>query len=389
MSFLRHQRSFRPMGKEQTGSGLGAHSRLSSARMSRSRLFLGGSVSTGARFRFIGCGQNAVQWSCRSSNLQRTANSVLFGCLSRGVHPKTVSYSVVSAEGSTPTYWRQAIKWNKDAASEGIRKRVFCASLADWAEEAPSGLRERLWSMIKSTPNLDWLLLTKRAKNIRKYLPGDWDGGYPNVWLGVSCEDREHGYPRVDILRAVPATKRFISCEPLLEDISTIDLTGIDWVIVGGESGNGNGVREFDVEWARHIRAACTASNVSFFLKQVGTHPIEAEARFAILQSTPDGKNDRHGRFIGNFPADLQVQEVPGKKVPPPPADTVTAPSDVALGDATAQDLGRVLGWLQTYADADCGVLTHLAEAGYASITGMLSVLNDLNRVAPTKEARG
>jgi putative transposase len=87
MSFLRHQRSFRPMGKVQTGSRLGAHSRLSSARMSRSRLFLGGSVSTGARFRFTGCGQNAVQWSCRSSNLQRTANSVLFGCLSQGVHP--------------------------------------------------------------------------------------------------------------------------------------------------------------------------------------------------------------------------------------------------------------------------------------------------------------
>ena len=87
MSFLRHQRSFRPMWQEQTGSRLGAHSRLSSARMSRSRLFLSGSVSTGARFRFIGCAQNAVQWSCRSSNLQRTANSVLFGCLSRRVHP--------------------------------------------------------------------------------------------------------------------------------------------------------------------------------------------------------------------------------------------------------------------------------------------------------------
>jgi hypothetical protein len=86
MSFPRHRRSIHPMWK-QTGSRLDAHSRLSSARMSRGRLFLGGSVSTGARFRFIGCGQNAVQWSCPSSNLQRTANSVLFACLSRGVHP--------------------------------------------------------------------------------------------------------------------------------------------------------------------------------------------------------------------------------------------------------------------------------------------------------------
>ncbi len=93
MSFLRHRRSIHPMGKEQTGSRLGAHSRLSSARMSRSRLFLGGSVSTGARLRFTGCGQNAVQWSCRSSNLQRTANSVLFGCLSRGVHPTTMAFA--------------------------------------------------------------------------------------------------------------------------------------------------------------------------------------------------------------------------------------------------------------------------------------------------------
>jgi hypothetical protein len=73
----RRRRSFPPMGKKQTGSSLGTHSRLSSVRMSRSRLFLRGSVSTGARFRFIGCAQNAVQWSCRSSNLQRTANQCL------------------------------------------------------------------------------------------------------------------------------------------------------------------------------------------------------------------------------------------------------------------------------------------------------------------------
>ncbi len=87
MSFLRHRLSIHPIWKEQTGSRLGAHSRLSSARMSRNRLFLSGSVSTGARFCFTGCAQNAIQWSCRSTNLQRTANSVLFSCLSHGVHP--------------------------------------------------------------------------------------------------------------------------------------------------------------------------------------------------------------------------------------------------------------------------------------------------------------
>lgn len=87
MSFLRHRQSIHPMWKEQSGSRLGAPSRLSSARMSRSRLFFSGSVSTGAHLRFTGCPQDAVQWSCRSTILKRTANSVLFGFLSQGVHP--------------------------------------------------------------------------------------------------------------------------------------------------------------------------------------------------------------------------------------------------------------------------------------------------------------
>lgn len=101
MSFLRHRRSFRPIWQEQTGSRLGAHSRLSSARMSRNRLFLGGSVSTGAHFRFIGCAQNAVQWSCRSSYLKRTVNSVLFACLSRGVHPRLPLTTLITSESVT------------------------------------------------------------------------------------------------------------------------------------------------------------------------------------------------------------------------------------------------------------------------------------------------
>ncbi len=85
MSFLRHQRSIHPMWEEQAGSRLGAHSRRSSVRMSRSRLFLGGVVSTSARLRFTSQPQNALQWSCRSSNFEGTTNSVLFACLSQGV----------------------------------------------------------------------------------------------------------------------------------------------------------------------------------------------------------------------------------------------------------------------------------------------------------------
>jgi len=113
MSFLRHRRSIHPMGKEQAGSRLDAYPRLSSARMSRSPLFLGGPVSTGALLCFTGCAQNAVQRSCRSSNLQRTANRVLFGCLSRGVHPICM-WKIIR---ETCLSWRHASRPRRRAVS--------------------------------------------------------------------------------------------------------------------------------------------------------------------------------------------------------------------------------------------------------------------------------
>jgi protein gp37 len=85
------------------------------------------------------------------------------------------------------SYWEQPIAWDRQAARTGNRPRVFCASTADWADdEAPAGQRDRLFELIRKTPRLDWLLLTKRAKNISKYLPKDWgENGYPNVWLAL------------------------------------------------------------------------------------------------------------------------------------------------------------------------------------------------------------
>lgn len=90
----------------------------------------------------------------------------------------------------------------------------------------------------------------------------------PNIWLGVSVEDRKHGVPRIDILRDVPAAVRFLSIEPLLEDLGELDLEGIHWVIVGGESGAG--AREMRPEWVRSIRDQCAAADVPFFFKQWG-----------------------------------------------------------------------------------------------------------------------
>jgi protein gp37 len=169
--------------------------------------------------------------------------------------------------------WRKPRVWNRDFEAfyklHQRKRRVFCGSMCDWADKnAPEGQRDRLWTLIKETPNLTWQLLTKRAPNIEKYLPADWGNGYDNVWLGVSVGNRKHGLPRIEHLRKIPAKVRFLSIEPLLEDLGELNLDGIGWVIVGGESGVG--FRPMNVEWVRKIAKQCADAGVPFFYKQSG-----------------------------------------------------------------------------------------------------------------------
>jgi protein gp37 len=164
-------------------------------------------------------------------------------------------------------YWRKPVKWNKAAEKEGKRFRAFCGSLCDWAEDHPTAeaTRPRLWELIRATPWLDWLLLTKRAERIAQCLPDDWGTGYPNVWLGVSIENNEFRH-RADFLREIPAPVRFVSYEPALGPLDLLDLTGIDWVIYGGESGPK--FRPHDLSWPRQMRDVCREAGAAFFFKQ-------------------------------------------------------------------------------------------------------------------------
>lgn len=193
-----------------------------------------------------------------------------------------------------PKHWDEPVKWDRSARTEGRRKRVFCSSMTDYLLEDPTidRERERLWDLIRRTPYLDWQLLTKRSSRIASCLPDDWSDGYPNVWLGVSVEDRKHGLPRIDDLREIPASVRFLSAEPLLEDLGVIDLTGIDWVIVGGESGAR--YRLMDHAWARSIRDQCAESGTAFFFKQSSAYRTE-------MGITLDGK------IVREFPEPIAV----------------------------------------------------------------------------------
>ena len=194
--------------------------------------------------------------------------------------------------------WRDPYRWNANAEREGVRRRVFCASMADVFEDRRDldAHRARLFDVIRDCKALDWLLLTKRPENFGAMLPWMAPEVYgldssiriaepwPHVWLGVTAGVRS-SLERVAILRGTPAAVRFISCEPILEDITAKDWDRalnphptmiadfkiaepgpIHWLIVGDESGHG--ARPAQPDWVRNAREAALRHGVAFHFKQ-------------------------------------------------------------------------------------------------------------------------
>lgn len=150
------------------------------------------------------------------------------------------------------------------------RKRptvYFVNSMSDlFHESIPDEFLDRVFDIIARTGQHTYQILTKRAERLPIYFASR--SVPPNVWLGVSVENKVAGLPRIDHLRQVDATIRFLSCEPLLEDLGAIDLSDIHWVIVGGESGPR--ARPMQPEWVDTIRGRCQQFGVAFFFKQWG-----------------------------------------------------------------------------------------------------------------------
>ena len=166
--------------------------------------------------------------------------------------------------------WAKPLKYQREAEKNNTIHRLFCGSLHDFADtRAPKGARERLWALVRRTPNIRWQMLTKRPKAITRALPDDWRDGYDNVSIGVTVENIAQGVPRIELLKKIPCAMRFLSIEPLLEDLGQLDLTNIGWVIVGGESGRG--ARPMNIDWAISVKEQCARQNVPFFYKQLGS----------------------------------------------------------------------------------------------------------------------
>jgi protein gp37 len=263
---------------------------------------------------------SAIEWCDHTFNPWRGCTKVSEGC--RNCYAEALSHRNPSVLGqwgppgtrvpAAESYWRQPVKWDREAKVAGVRRRVFCASLADVFEGPetmpPASIypiraaRRRLFDIIRQTPNLDWLLLTKRPAYIMERVEraaydgrpsattnmlDAWLAGHPpeNIWIGTSVENQETADERIPHLLKTPATIRFLSCEPLLGPIDLArslalanytklirseELPALHWLIDGGESGPG--ARRYDFAWSESIERQCEAAGVAYFRKQIGSN---------------------------------------------------------------------------------------------------------------------
>lgn len=205
-------------------------------------------------------------------------------------------------------HWNEPLRWNRAAEKEGVRKRVFCASMADVFESPPEasvaelldGERAKLWPLIEATPWLDWLLLTKRPQNAARMVP--WTEWPSNVWLGASVETQRYADLRVPQLLAVPARVRFLSCEPLVGPVNLAAWLspgcGLHWLVVGGESGPN--ARVMHTGWAHRLLVQGAENGVAVHMKQTGT-----------ILAREWGLRSLKGDEPSEWPPEFQVREYP------------------------------------------------------------------------------
>lgn len=204
--------------------------------------------------------------------------------------------------------WNDPVKWNREAEKTGVRKKVFCASLADWLdEEVPLPWREDLFALIEFCPNLDWLMLTKRPLNAKAMLPPSWwDNPRPWVWFGVTAENQKYWDIRVPILRTIPAALRWVSYEPAL---GPLVMDGpVDWLIIGGESEQTSEARPFQIEWCESAIDQCHNLGAVPFMKQTGTN--------ATYRGEPFMTRDKAGTDPAEWPQSIRVREFPKASTP-------------------------------------------------------------------------
>lgn len=285
-----------------------------------------------------------IQWATHTMNFWtgcQEVSAACENCYARDQWAARAGRDFHERIQTTAANRRKPFKWNNEARENGVRAQVFTNSLADFFDnQAPQEWRDDACETMLHCLALDWLALTKRPQNALKMVPAHWLEYWPaHVWIGASAGDRTEFDRNVRHLRAVPAAIRFLSLEPLLEDLGEIDLTGIHWVIVGGESAAWAKARPCWVPSVRSVVHQCKRQCVPVFVKQLGTNvqdrndagfdgcgptewpdmdPFDIDTEPGPYRQDYQGApcrirlRDKKGGNPSEWPEDLRVRQTPG-----------------------------------------------------------------------------
>lgn len=256
-------------------------------------------------------GKTSIEWTDRVWNPIRGCSRISPGCencyaerIAARFSDHGQAFEGLARRTPQGPRWTGRIRVIPELLDEPLRwrkpQRVFVNSMSDlFHEEVPDEFLAEVWRTMFMVSRHTYQVLSKRADRMKSLLPRlvATFGLLPNVWLGVTIEDRK-ALPRLDLLRRTPAAVRFLSLEPLLEDLGRLDLTGIDLCIVGGESGPG--ARPCNIAWIRSIVQQCRAARVAVFCKQLGT-----------VWANENDATDKKGGNWNDWPNDLRVREFP------------------------------------------------------------------------------
>lgn len=213
--------------------------------------------------------ESSIEWTEHTWNPVTGCTKVSPGCKNCYAERMAARLQAMGAAGYEDGF---ALRLHPERLEQPLRRKrattYFVNSMSDlFHEDVPDAFIDQVLDVCRRAPQHTFQVLTKRAERLPTFFAGRPVPA--NVWLGVSVEDRKYGVPRIDALRAVQgAAVRFLSVEPLLEDVGPLDLRGIHWVIVGGESGPR--ARPMQPEWAESVRRQAARQGVAFFFKQWG-----------------------------------------------------------------------------------------------------------------------
>lgn len=242
-----------------------------------------------------------IEWTEQTWNPSAGCTKISAGCQNCYAENMAIRLQAIGVKGYENGFEFNIVPCRLNDPLKKKKPTVFFVnSMSDiFHKDMPLDYLDKIFNVIEQTPQHTYQILTKRADRMLEYF--SHRKVYENIWLGVTVENKKEGLPRIDFLRNIKASVLFLSIEPLLEDLGEINLSNIDWVIVGGESGNK--ARPMAKEWVLNIKQQCEKNDVAFFFKQWGTWGADKVKRNKKL----NGK-ELDGKIWQQFPEIIEQQ---------------------------------------------------------------------------------